>query len=107
MSCELNRMVKTTMTLGLIAFVTLAIDACRSDLLHPKEGTNSEYPCGIRGVVCPNDKCCPENHVCGDTAYGYFNRCTPGFCCYEGDDWPGAGPDAGKRPASIVKQVSR
>lgn len=84
-----------------VAGVTLA---CAT--ITPPEGPGTQFPCGRWGVECPNGRCCEYKHVCGDTAYGYFNRCTPGYCCYEGgDDWPGALPDGGAH--RMTKQFDR
>lgn len=77
---------------GVIGFVVFACNGT----LNPPEGPGTEYPCGVRGVVCTTTPlaCCPENHICGFA--GGFSRCEPGYCCFDGDSDPHrATPDAG------------
>jgi hypothetical protein len=52
--------------------------------LTPKTGVNTEYPCGVHGVVCPGKQCCSEEETCG----GAFPSigCPAGQCCYIGPD---------------------
>lgn len=67
-----------------------------SDVVHPKEGPGTSYPCGVWGVECGGGTCCPWAHTCGYDAPG--SRCTPGYCCYDGD--PFQGPPGAARDAS-------
>lgn len=83
--------------LGSVALVL----ACHGTLT-PATGPGTSYPCGIGGVSCGNHACCPENHICGYV--GPFARCEPGYCCYDGPDWPGARPDGGAAPHAPVPQ---
>lgn len=82
----------------LIALAIVGIVTACNGGLTPPSGPNTEYPCGVRGVVCPGSMCCDENEICGG---GEFPRCEPGMCCFDGPHWPGAsldgGPDAGAR----------
>jgi len=80
-----------------LILVGLMIASCRSDLLHPKEGPGTAYPCGVWGVECPDHSCCPYKHECGGNWRGLFSTCPAGYCCYRGgDDWPRTGAsDAG------------
>lgn len=71
--------------------------ACAGPASHPAEGPGTSYPCGVWGVSCGDGACCPWGHVCGSDKAGLFNRCEPGYCCYEGDPMYGAAPDAGAR----------
>ena len=59
-----------------------------TDVVKPPEGPGTAYPCGLRGVSCGGKPlmCCPQNHICGFNGPG--SRCTAGYCCYDGDDWP-------------------
>ena len=87
-----------------IAVFILVVACYGTDVVKPPEGPNTAYPCGVRGVVCPNSRCCPEDHICGFDGFG--SRCAPNYCCYDGDHWPAMGsPDASRATSrAIVKQ---
>ena len=95
---------------SMFLIAVIAISCHNSDVVNPKTGPGTSYPCGVWGVVCPDQECCPWNHVCGDSkAYGRFNRCPDGYCCYDGvEPLYGASPDGGATtaPASSVKKRS-
>ncbi len=86
----------------LVAFVmgllvTLSIGS-NCETINPPTGPNTSYPCGVWGVSCPDNTCCPYKHECGGNHKGFFSTCPEGYCCYTGgDDWPrvGASPDGG------------
>ena len=76
-------------------FASFAIGGdCKT--LQPPEGPNTSHPCGVWGVSCPGQMCCPYAHECGGHK-GRFTTCPEGYCCYVGEDWPrvGASPDGG------------
>lgn len=64
---------------------------------RPPTGPETDYPCGVWGHTCIGGGCCPLNHICGGPNAAGFQRCEPGYCCYDGDHWPnvGARPDGG------------
>ena len=80
--------------LGCIGILVLLVIACKT--IIPPYGPGTEYPCGLRGVECGGDFCCPENHICGFA--GAFSRCEPGYCCYDG-------PPSAKQDAGSFKQI--
>lgn len=95
-----------TYLLGAVA--ALLMHACYgSDVVKPPEGPGTEYPCGVWGVACTTTKpiqCCPPKHICGYA--GGFSRCEPGYCCYDGDDWPAnASADAAASVHPSVRQT--
>lgn len=90
-----------------VAAAAAAWIACNG-LTSPPVGPHTEYPCGVWGVVCHQDKngdsamCCPQDHICGFD--GPFSRCGAGLCCYDGDHWPSAAHDGGAPPAAVPQR---
>lgn len=65
----------------LIAIASVFV-ACEPGVLNPPSNTsNSEYPCGIQGKVCPDQMCCWRGDDCGGDI-----GCPAGYCCFNGDD---------------------
>ncbi len=87
-----SHVARVVVGVGVIAAAVAVSFACEGPASRPPEGPGTAWPCGYQGVECPDHMCCPRFHVCGHaTAYGYFNRCEPGYCCA---DMVGAGSDA-------------
>ena len=56
----------------------------------PPSGPGTQWPCGLQWYECPVAKregrlaCCPIGDVCGGPDLAGFQRCEPGYCCYDG-----------------------
>ncbi len=66
-----------------VSFVAFLVAACKMSVLNPPVGPGTDYPCGIHGIQCPDQKCCWENDVCGGQP---FSGCPADYCCYVGPD---------------------
>jgi len=69
--------------LALLVVTVGASCATPADLLPPV-GPGTQYPCGVRGVVCSGGTCCFEGDVCGSA--DRHASCPAGQCCFEGGD---------------------
>ena len=77
------------------ALVAVIIAIACGPASRPPEGPGTEWPCGHWGVQCLNGACCPWAHICGGPNAAGFQRCEPGYCCFDGDPMYGADRDGG------------
>lgn len=78
---------------AIAAVVLVTASACHENsIVNPPKGPG----CGW-DVDCNNGMCCPFAHICGGPNAAGFQRCEPGFCCYDGDPLWGSRADAGPR----------
>lgn len=68
-------MKKIVAALFVLAFMFVA---CEPGVLNPPSGPGTEYPCGLQGKVCGNNKCCWRADNCGGEA-----GCPAGYCCFD------------------------
>jgi hypothetical protein len=71
---------------GVAALVlAAALGGCSTPaiLVSPPTGPGTEWPCGLRGVVCGGGMCCWSGDVCGGKP---FSGCPAASCCFVGDD---------------------
>lgn len=92
-----------------IVAIVVAVFACGPASVPPS-GPETAYPCGLQWFECPVQPrngplaCCPLNSICGGPDPAGFQRCEPGFCCFDGDSF-GSSADAGTRHVVPMKRV--
>jgi hypothetical protein len=78
----------------------LAVGLTGCGILQVKTGPGTDYPCGVGGVVCPEEMCCFENSMCGNGG----NGCPADSCCYTGGNGEfGAKPPVKKLTPAQMK----
>lgn len=71
-----------------LAALCVGIACGANSITNVKTGPNTDYPCGVNGVVCldmngqPNHMCCGENEACGGGKYEV--GCAADMCCFVG-----------------------
>lgn len=95
--------------LPVVVAIVVAVFACGPASVPPS-GPGTQYPCGLQWFECPVQKrgeplaCCPLNHICGGPDPAGFQRCEPGFCCFDGESF-GSIADASSPPVVPMKRV--
>ncbi len=86
------------------AFVFVLVACQTPQALIVKTGPNTDYPCGVNGVVCPAQMCCWQDDVCG----GQNTGCDAGMCCFVGGGGMGARePHKQLTPAEMQEKFSK
>lgn len=72
---------KKLLAVFLFAFFLFTLFACTTpNILTPKTGPGTDYPCGLQGIACGNHYCCWQGDVCGE---GAFSGCPVNYCCLD------------------------